>query len=72
VLGTLHHPLQDVAGPVRPVVGDHGIQRLEPLARLDCVDIGPCAVGAPVDHLDSIRHPYAMVRTWLLKLDKKT
>jgi hypothetical protein len=39
VLSALDDPCEDLPGPVGPVVGDDGVQRLEPLARLDRLDI---------------------------------
>ena len=43
-LGALHRPGEDLACAVGAVVLDDGVDRLEPLAGLDGVDVGAGAV----------------------------
>ena len=46
MLGTLDYASEDLAGTLRAVVSDDCVDRLEPLAGLDRVDVGARAVGA--------------------------
>ena len=48
VLGALDDAGQELAGAVRAVVLDDGVERLEPLARLDRVDVGSGAVRVEI------------------------
>jgi hypothetical protein len=45
VLGALDDAGDEVAGAIDSIVGDDGVERLEPLAGLGYIDIGAVAVG---------------------------
>ncbi|MEO6858988.1 MAG: hypothetical protein ABI323_10425 [Solirubrobacteraceae bacterium] len=54
MLGTLNDSGQQLACAVRAIVGDDGVERLQPLGGLDGVEVGGGAVAA--GRLNSIRH----------------
>ena len=60
MLRALDGPGENLPRALRPVVGDDRINRLEPLARLDRVDVGSGAVRA--GGLDLIRHALCAVK----------
>ena len=69
VLGALDDAREQLASPVGPVVGDDRVERLEPLGRLDRVEVRVGAVGARRLRLRSISHssetsPGRMVRIY--------
>src|SRR5205085_4779235 len=54
VLGTLDRPSEQIASTVGPVVRDNCVNRVEPFAGLNRVEVGCCAIGTHA--LDLISH----------------